>query len=114
MLTLITGGTGFIGAHTVAAVLDAGHRVRMLVRDPARVPAAMAPFGVHPAAVDVVVGDVTREADVARAVDGCDAVVHAAELYSFDSRVAAAMTTNVRGTEVVLRRSRAAGADPIV
>ena len=28
MLVLVTGGTGFIGSHSTAAILDAGHRVR--------------------------------------------------------------------------------------
>jgi nucleoside-diphosphate-sugar epimerase len=34
MRVLITGGTGFVGSHTVAAVSQAGHAVRLLVRRP--------------------------------------------------------------------------------
>jgi nucleoside-diphosphate-sugar epimerase len=33
-LVFITGGTGFIGAHTVQALLEAGYRVRLSIRRP--------------------------------------------------------------------------------
>ncbi len=56
MRVLITGGTGFLGSHTVAAVVRAGHDVRLLVRRPERVDPALAPFGLQVA--DVVAGDV--------------------------------------------------------
>jgi dihydroflavonol-4-reductase len=42
MRVLITGGTGFVGSHTVAAVSRAGHAVRLLVR-PQTVQAAALP-----------------------------------------------------------------------
>ena len=37
MTALVTGGTGFIGAHTVKAIAAAGHDVRLLVRNPKRI-----------------------------------------------------------------------------
>ena len=37
MKVLVTGGTGFTGSHTVRALVAAGHAVRLLVRDPAKV-----------------------------------------------------------------------------
>ena len=33
---LVTGGSGFLGAHTIAALLAGGHRVRTTVRNPSR------------------------------------------------------------------------------
>jgi dihydroflavonol-4-reductase len=115
MHVLITGGTGFIGAHSVAAVLAAGHRVRLLVRNPAWVERALPPLAVEPGSIEVVTGDTTRRADVEDAVAGCDAVLHAAGLYSFDSRAAAGMAAgNVHATDVVLAAARAARLDPIV
>ncbi len=110
MLVLVTGGTGFVGAHTAAALTAAGHRVRVLARDPDRVAPALSPLSVPSEAVDIAAGDVTDGTAVARAVRGADAVVHAASVYSFDSRShAATRRTNVRGTELVLDAARRFG-----
>nr|WP_153037561.1 NAD-dependent epimerase/dehydratase family protein [Amycolatopsis sp. YIM 10] len=115
MLVTVTGGTGFAGAHSVAAIVARGHRVRLLARDPASAGPALEPLGVDPGAVDVVAGDVTDEAAVAAAVRGADAVLHAAAVYSFDSRRHAVMrAVNERGTEVVLGAARRAGVGRIV
>ena len=114
MLVLVTGGTGFIGSHSVAAIQRAGHRIRLLVRDRARLNAVFAPLGVDMDSIEQVPGDVTDPVSVARAVRGCDAVLHAASVYSFDSRDHARMReVNARGTDVVLAAARTAGADPI-
>jgi nucleoside-diphosphate-sugar epimerase len=65
--------------------------------------------------METVVGDVTDAAAVAKAVDGTDAVLHAASVYSFDSRRHRAMrATNVRGTELVLAAALRAGARRVV
>jgi nucleoside-diphosphate-sugar epimerase len=56
-------------------LVSAGHDVRVLARNPARVPAALDPHGVQ---AEVVVGDMTDESVVRSAVNGCDAVIHAA------------------------------------
>lgn len=115
MLVTVTGGTGFLGAHSVAAIVRGGHRVRLLVRDPRKVERALTPLGVDLDAVEAVHGDVTDEVSVSRAVRGADAVLHAASVYSFDSRLRPLMRrVNERGTEVVLHAARHAGADPIV
>jgi dihydroflavonol-4-reductase len=111
----VTGGTGFVGAHTVGELVRQGHRVRVLAREPARLPAALVPLGVDPGAVDVVAGEITDEAAVAAAVRGADAVLHAAAVYSFDSRRRAELRrVNERGTEVVLEATRRAGTGRIV
>jgi dihydroflavonol-4-reductase len=115
MLVGVTGGTGFVGAHCVAAIVRAGHRVRLLVRDRARVSAAIGPFEVDPTAVQVHVADVTDPDAVTRALRGTDAVLHAAAVYSFDSRAHATMRhTNPCGTETVLSVAHRLGANPII
>ncbi len=87
MHVLVTGGTGFVGAHSVGALIDAGHDVRLLVRAPERVALALDPLGVG--RVDHVVGDVTDPVAVRGALEGCDAVLHAASVYALSQRRAA-------------------------
>jgi dihydroflavonol-4-reductase len=110
---LVTGGTGFVGSHTVKAIVDAGHDLRLLVRSPDRLASALDPLGVRD--VEHVVGDATDPESVRRAMDGCDAVVHAAAIFSYDARDARAMQpVNARATEVVLGAARVSGLNPIV
>lgn len=115
MRVLVTGGTGFLGAHTVAALVEAGHDIRLLVRSSQRVPRALDPLDVPDAAVSIIEGDITDRRSVERAVDGCEAAVHTAAIYSYDQRDADAMwQTNVNGSELVLGAAVEAGLDPVV
>jgi len=67
---LVTGGSGFLGAHLAASFRDAGVGVRVLdVAEPG--PAA-------PPEVEYVRGDVRDPAILAGALEGVDSVVHAA------------------------------------
>jgi nucleoside-diphosphate-sugar epimerase len=113
MRVLVTGGTGFLGGHSVARLIRSGHEVRLLVRAPARVEANLAPHDVSVS--DVVVGDVTDRDSVAKAVAGCDAALHCAAVFSFDPRAAREMAaSNARATEIVLGAASEAGCDPVV
>ncbi|MGA5900377.1 SDR family oxidoreductase [Streptomyces venetus] len=72
---LVTGASGYIGGRLVPELLDAGHRVRCLVRTPSK-------LRDHPWAdrVEIVRGDVTDAGSVARAMAGADVayyLVHA-------------------------------------
>jgi dihydroflavonol-4-reductase len=113
LLVLVTGGTGYVGSHSIAALAGAGHRIRVLARSPASIPAALEPLGVDD--VEVAIGDVTDPAAVERALQGCDAVLHAASVFSTDPRKADAINSvNVRGTDIVLGTAHRLGLDPIV
>jgi nucleoside-diphosphate-sugar epimerase len=113
MRVLVTGGTGMVGSHTAAALVRAGHAVRFLARKPARVGPIVAPLGVREP--EVVAGDVTDRAAVERALQGCDAVVHAAALLTFDAaRVDDMLETNIEGTRNVLELAAERSLDPIV
>jgi nucleoside-diphosphate-sugar epimerase len=97
----------------VAALVRGGHEVRLLVRSADRIDPALSPLGVHDVAH--VPGDVNDAASVDRALEGCDAVVHAASIYSLDARdVGAMQRVNVPGTETVLDAAAQRGLDPIV
>ena len=98
MRVLITGGTGFVGYHSARALLDAGHEVKLLVRSADKMRGL---YGAR--ALDHVVGDVTDEAAVERALEGCDAVIHSAAMVSTNARDAGRVyETNVQGTRLVV------------
>jgi nucleoside-diphosphate-sugar epimerase len=111
MLVLVTGATGFIGSHAVAALRRDGHDVRILVRNPDRVAPALEPHGVT---ASVVIGDMTDPAAVADAVSGCDAVVHAAGEVGVEGGSGPKTTANVDGVRNVIGAALEAGLDPVV
>lgn len=114
MKVLVNGASGFLGSHAIRALLDDGHDVRASARSADRVRRALEPLGCADT-VEMLEGDVTDEDDVARTLSGCDAVVNAAAVYSYDARRGKEMLWgNVRGTENVIGRAAALGLDPIV
>ncbi|BCO60465.1 SDR family NAD(P)-dependent oxidoreductase [Mycobacterium intracellulare] len=113
MRVLITGGTGFVGGWTAKAVFDAGHSVRFLVRNPAKLQTTVAKLGVDTS--DFAVADITDRVAVRDALQGCDAVVHSAALVATDPRQTPQMlATNMQGAQNVLGQSVELGLDPIV
>ena len=104
MDVLVTGGAGFIGSFVVDRLLAAGHAVRILDSLDPQVHPAGRP-GYLAGAAEFCHGDVRDRAAVERALDGIDAVVHAAaavgvgqSLYKVEHYV----DVNVRGTATVL------------
>ncbi len=98
---LVTGGTGFVGSYATVALTEAGHDVRLLVRDPDKVSRVFEPHRVGPA--EVVPGDVTDAASIDRALAGCDGVLHAAAVVAVSRRRAGeVLATNARGTRNVI------------
>ena len=113
MRVLVTGSTGMVGSHACKALLAAGHEVRALVRDVDRARQVHARTQVPP--VEYAHGDVTDAASIDRALDGCDAVVHAAAMILFDkARRDEMFATNVGGTQRVLEAAHARKLDPVV
>jgi dihydroflavonol-4-reductase len=109
MRTLVTGATGTVGGAIVHQLLDAGREVRALVRDPSRARALL------PEAGELIGGDVTDAASVARAVDGCGAVFHTAGLPEQWLRDPQRFTdVNVTGSVNVGEAALAAGVERFV
>ncbi len=71
MNVLVTGATGYIGGRLVPILLEGGHSVRVLVRDPKRLQARS-----WASEVDVVQGDVHDPASLGSAVEGMDAAYY--------------------------------------
>ncbi len=75
---LVTGGTGFVGVRTVAALHEAGHTVRILDLSPR--PDRL-PTGIP---VEIVAGDITDPNTVLQAARNCDGIVHLVGLMTVD------------------------------
>ena len=105
--TLITGATGFVGWHVARKLLDRGHRVRALARDPARLREL---DGIEP-----VRGDLRDRDSLARAVEGCGVVYHVAADYRLWTREPEEMfRTNVDGTRSLLETACNAGVERFI
>jgi len=100
MKILVTGATGRIGRHLVAALLEEGETVRILAREPEK---AKELWGT---AVEIVTGDVMNNAAVVDAVKGADIVYHLAAMISYDVSREALFAVNVEGTKNVLEAAR--------
>jgi nucleoside-diphosphate-sugar epimerase len=112
---LVTGASGFVGSWTVAALLDAGHEVTALVRDPEKAVRVLGARGVDDDAVRLAPGDILDAGSVEEALDGCEGAIHAAAAIGVTSggRVSV-LEQNVTGTRNVVGLALAAGCDPVV
>jgi nucleoside-diphosphate-sugar epimerase len=81
-LVLVTGGSGFIGAHCIIQLLNAGYMVRTTVRNLAReeeVRSMIRQGGVEPGErLEFFAADLTTDAGWPEAVAGCAYVLHVA------------------------------------
>jgi nucleoside-diphosphate-sugar epimerase len=81
-LVLVTGGSGFVGAHCILQLLDAGYRVRTTVRSLGReadVRAMLTVGGADPdAKLEFFAADLTSDEGWTDAVAGVDYVLHVA------------------------------------
>lgn len=103
MRIFVTGATGLVGAHTALRLLQAGHALRLLARTPAKARDWFAAQGVDADSLDIVAGDMTDAALMADAMQGCDAVFHAAAMVSVDPRDADTVyRSNLAGLDAVL------------
>ncbi|HYX41155.1 MAG TPA: NAD-dependent epimerase/dehydratase family protein [Pyrinomonadaceae bacterium] len=102
-LTLVTGGTGFLGAHLVRELVARGEqRVRVF--------ASTAPAWLAELGVETVTGSITNADDVARAVEGVGSIYHLAGRVSRAREDAHLMCElHVDGTRVLCQAARAAG-----
>jgi GDP-L-fucose synthase len=98
-LSLVTGGTGFIGTHLAKALLDQGGRVRLAVHQ--RPPILTDPR------IEIMRADLTRQEDCLAAMKGVDFVFHAAGAVSglgvTADHTMAGITTNLNLTAQVMQ-----------
>ena len=107
--TLLTGGTGFVGAAVARALLARGHAVRVLARRGGD------RRNLDGLAVEFREGDLTDPASLARAVAGCRFVLHVAADYRiWVPDPAAMLRANVEGTRALMLAALDAGVERVV
>ena len=107
-VTLITGGTGFLGAHLVRELIAAGDKN-------IRVMATSAPAWLAELGVETVTGSITNPDDVARTVEGVTNIYHLAGRVSRERDDAHQMyQLHVEGTRILCEAARKAGVKTIV
>ena len=117
---LVTGGSGFIGSHTILQLLAAGHQVRTTVRRLARegdVRAMLEQGGADPGAgLSFYAADLENDAGWPAAIAGCEYVLHIAS--PFPSNIPKDENELIvparEGALRVLRASRNAGVKRVV
>ncbi len=117
---LVTGGSGFIGSHTILQLLAAGHRVRTTVRNLQReddVRAMLRRGGVAPVErLSFIGADLEKDMGWAEAVDGCEYVLHVASPFpeTVPKHEDELIVPAREGTLRVLRAARDAGVKRVV
>ena len=105
---LVTGASGFVGSAIAAALRDAGHPVRVLVR-------ASSPRTNIDPRDEVVVGDMLDRASIAAAVSGVRHLIHAAADYRLWAPSADdLLRANVDGTRIVMEEALRGSIERIV
>lgn len=108
---LVTGATGFLGVHLVDVLLEAGHQVVALARQPNP---QLEQKGVIVVLGDILDGESVRAAAVATNKP-CDGLFHAAGKVSRDPEETLAMTRiNHQGTRITLKAAKEAGIPRVV
>lgn len=107
---LLTGATGFVGRTLIGMLLDSGYRVRAAVRQIS----PLLPVGLE----QVAVGDIGARTDWTEALEGVDAVVHAAARAHIMNAKASDydlyFETNARGTARLAQAAANAGVSRFV
>ena len=103
---LLLGSTGFVGRGVAHKVLDAGHQLRVLVRDPMKAAA----FKVRGA--QVVVGDALDQNTVVQAASGVEHIIDLIAVRR--NRPQSYLAVNVDGPRIVGEAAKAAGVRSVV
>jgi dTDP-L-rhamnose 4-epimerase len=100
MNVLVTGGAGFIGSHTVDALLKKGHRVR--IYDALCKPVHLKGIPAYlPPEAELIIGDVRDKAALSKALQGIDVVYHFAAYQDYLPDFSTFFSVNAAGTALI-------------
>lgn len=115
---VLSGATGFVGRHLLQKALQAGFRVKVLVRDPARLDRAGLDPDALPEALEVETVDLGADPPAPSSFDNADLVIHAAAFippdYEEASHARACFEVNTLGTIALLEAALAAGVPRVI
>ena len=103
MYIALTGATGFVGSYTVRSLVEAGHRIRALVRPTRGV------SWLEELEVEICRGDMTDEDALRALVEGMDVVIHTAYDSTAESQQLKYFRSNIFGSLTLLELARLAG-----
>jgi dihydroflavonol-4-reductase len=107
--TLVTGASGCVGSALVRKLIAAAHQVRVLLRPTSDL------RNIEGLPVEVVLGDLADKNSLERALEGCNALYHAAADYRLWARHPQQLyQSNVAGTVNIMQAALKAGVERIV
>ena len=112
MKIFITGGTGFIGKHTVELLSKTNHQLVLLTRNASNTSFISSLSNQN---VTLTKGDLTDEGSLLNGMKGCDAVINIAAHYTFwepDKKIYSKV--NVKGTQNVMECALKSGIKKVV
>jgi dihydroflavonol-4-reductase len=107
--TLVTGASGCVGSALVRKLIAAAHQVRVLLRPTSDL------RNIEGLPVEVALGDLADKNSLERALEGCNALYHAAADYRLWARHPQQLyQSNVAGTVNIMQAALKAGVERIV
>ncbi len=113
---LITGANGFIGANIVRAALEEDYEVRAFVRETSNLQT------INGLPIEYAYGDLRDINSLAKAMDGCEYIIHAGALYIFlpiwfwadPKQIEQMYEVNVWATDRLMRTARVKGIKKVI
>ena len=97
---LVTGSSGFLGSHVADALNEKGHQVVLFDATPSQ-------YSFK--AQEEFIGDILKQSDIEKAMEGCDAVYHfagQADIGASSDIPALTIKSNIIGTQNILEAAR--------
>ncbi|WP_405142197.1 NAD-dependent epimerase/dehydratase family protein [Sphaerisporangium sp. NBC_01403] len=113
MRIVVTGASGYVGCHAVAALRAAGHEPVLLVRNPKRAVKVLSTLGITDP-IETYEADIRNARAVREGLAHAEAVLHTAAEVGVTGHGGDLAGTNVTGLRNVLGQAVELGLDPVV
>jgi Predicted nucleoside-diphosphate-sugar epimerases len=107
-LVVVTGASGLVGTHVCSELVNAGWKIRALVRDTRK-----AAYRLGHLPIEIRVADIRKAESLRSALNDAGAIVHLAAI-AIEKKGETYADTNTEATRVLLEAARAAGVQRLV